>query len=278
MAPCFGTIAKIARKNKHTRVIAILHNIIPHEKRPGDRVLSSYFVNQVDAFVSLSKSVLEDLKTFNKNKPRAFCPHPLYDHFGKKYTRQEALEKLKLPPQNRYILFFGLIRDYKGLDLLIEAFSDKRFREKNICLIIAGEFYTHPEKYMALIEKSGIKEKIVLHSRFIPDNEVGWYFGAADIVAQPYKNATQSGVTQIGFHFEKPMLVTNVGGLSEIIPHNKAGYVVEPRAGSIANALISFFEEGKKEAFEEQVKKEKKKYQWITMTSVIQKLLNQLNT
>lgn len=278
MAPCLGTIARIAKKNKHTRAIGILHNIIPHEKRPGDRVFSNYFVKNVDAFISLSKSVLEDLKIFNKNKPRAFCPHPLYDHFGKKHSRHEALTQLNLDTKNKYVLFFGLIRDYKGLDLLIKAFSDTRLSDQKVQLIIAGEFYSNPEKYIRLINDSGVKNSIILHDRFIPDDEVGLYFGAADIVAQPYKNATQSGVTQIGFHFEKPMLVTDVGGLAEIIPHNKAGYVVQPDPKSIADHLVAYFKENKKEEFEKQVILEKKKYEWDTMTKKIKHLLKEINT
>ncbi len=279
MAPCFGSIAQLVKRNKKTNVISILHNIIPHEKRLGDRLLSNFFVKKTDAFVSLSKSVLEDLATFDKNKPRIFSPHPLYDHFGEKTTREQAIKELKLNPDFNYVLFFGLIRDYKGLDLLIDAFKDSRFKKMKIKLIIAGEFYSNREKYLHLIENNQLTDEIILHDRFIPDEQVSWYFGAADIIAQPYKNATQSGVTQIGYHFEKPMLVTNVGGLAEIIPHEKVGYVVEPNSEEIATCLIDFFENKKAHFFDENIRIEKQKYSWKTMTEAIhflhQQLINQ---
>jgi len=272
MAPCYGTIARIARKNKHTKIISILDNIIPHEKRPGDKQFSKYFSKSVDGFVGMSKSVLTDLNTFDTRKPRLFCPHPLYDNFGKKVERIDAIKKLKLNPEFNYILFFGLIRDYKGLDWLIEAFADNRFKNKKIKLIVAGEFYTDEAKYTALINKHNLQHNIELHNRFIPDAEVGLYFGAADIIAQPYKTATQSGVTQIGYHFEKPMLVTNVGGLAEIIPDNKVGYVVEPNPKAIADKLLDFFENNRSSSFIKNVLEEKKKYTWSTMTDTIRQL------
>jgi len=272
MGPCFGTIARLAKKNRHTKVISILDNIIPHEKRLGDKLFSQYFANGVDAFVGMSKSVLSDLNLFNTVKPREFCPHPLYDNFGAKVERSEAIDKLKLSVDKRYILFFGLIRDYKGLDWLIEAFADERFRKLNVKLIVAGEFYSDEDKYKLLIEKHKLTDYIELHNRFIPDAEVGLYFGAADIIAQPYKSATQSGVTQIGYHFEKPMLVTNVGGLGEIIPNGKVGYVVEPNVQSIADKLVDFFENDRAEEFLKNVIEEKKKYAWSTMTGTIKQL------
>lgn len=276
MGPCFGTIARIAKRNKHTRIISILDNIIPHEKRLGDKLFSKFFSKSVDAFIGMSKSVLDDLNYFNTSKPRLFCPHPLYDNFGEKVEREVALNKLQLQPDFYYILFFGLIRDYKGLDLLIEAFADARFRNLKVKLIIAGEFYSDEEKYTTLIEKHKLTNYIEMHNRFIPDPEVGWYFGAADIIAQPYKSATQSGVTQIGYHFEKPMLVTNVGGLAEIIPDEKVGYVVEPKPKAVADKLIDFFENKRANEFYENLIIEKKKYTWNTMTESINELYNKL--
>ncbi len=278
MAPCFGTIARIAKKNKHTKVISILDNIIPHEKRIGDNLFSKYFAKSADAFVGMSKSVLNDLNKFDTKKPRLFCPHPLYDNFGDKVDRNTAIKKLGLDAAYRYILFFGLIRDYKGLDWLIEAFADGRFRKQKIKLIVAGEFYSDEQKYTKLIKKHNLTEHIELHNRFIPDAEVGLYFGAADIIAQPYKSATQSGVTQIGYHFEKPMLVTNVGGLAEIIPNEKVGYVVEPNPKAIADKLTAFFETDRTNEFLKNILEEKKKYAWSTMTGTIIQLYKKLTT
>jgi len=222
--------------------------------------------------------VLNDLDQFDTQKPRAFCPHPLYDNFGPKVDRETALEKLQLSRNFQHVLFFGLIRDYKGLDWLLEAFADPRLRNYKVKLIVAGEFYSDKEKYTRLIEQYQLKEYIELHNRFIPDPEVGWYFAAADLIAQPYKSATQSGVTQIGYHFEKPMLVTNVGGLSEIIPDQKVGYVVEPNPKAIANKLVDFFENRRSQEFVANLVEEKKKYAWSTMTGTIFELYQELTS
>lgn len=272
MSPCFGTIARYVRKNGKTKVVSILHNIIPHEKRFADKWLSGYFVGAVDGFVAMSKSVLTDLNLFDTKKPRAFYPHPLYDNFGKKSSREEALEILNLDPSFSYILFFGFIRDYKGLDILLEAMANERLRKKNVKLIVAGEFYNNPDMYFELEKKYDLTGRIVWRNDYIPDSLVSAYFSVADIVAQPYKSATQSGVTQIAYHFEKPMLVTNVGGLAEIVPNGKVGYVVEPNAGDVAAALCHFYENDNSAVFAENIVEEKKKYAWSGMTDTIKSL------
>ncbi|MBR1517184.1 MAG: glycosyltransferase [Bacteroidales bacterium] len=275
MAPCLGTIARVARRNGHTRVVSIVDNIIPHEHRPGDRLFSRYFVGSCDAFVAMSKSVLKELDIFDSKKPRFFCPHPIYDHYGERIGKAEAKQHLNLEEDCRYVLFFGFIRGYKGLDLLLQAFADRRLEGLNVKLIVAGEFYGDPKPYMDLIAQLGIADRIVLRTDFIAEEEVKYYFGAADIVAQPYKSATQSGVTQVAYHFEKPMLVTRVGGLPEIVPHGRAGYVVEPDAKQIADALTDFFENNREEAFATTVAEEKKKYAWTNLTGGIEKLLKE---
>ena len=273
MAPCFGKIARIARKNGHTKVVSVLDNVIPHEKRVGDRALARYFVNSVDGFVAMSKSVEDDLGQFDMAKPRTLCPHPLFDSFGERISRDEALKFLGLDGNTRYLLFFGLVRAYKGLDLLIDAFADERLRKYPLKLIIAGEFYDDPKPYLEQIEKVGVNDLVILHNQFINDTDVKYYFNIADMVVQPYKSATQSGVTQIAYHFEKPMLVTNVGGLGEIIPDGKVGYVVEPNPIAIADALVDFCENDRYEKFVEGVRDEKKKYEWSNMTDAIRKML-----
>lgn len=274
MAPCFGTIARLARRNGKTRVISILDNIIPHEKRLADRLLSNYFVGSVDGFVAMSKSVLSDLNLFDERKPRAFCAHPLYDNFGEKKSREDALKELNLDPSISYILFFGFIRDYKGLDILLEAMADERMRQKNVKLIVAGEFYNNSVKYFELEKKLGIGDNVIWHNDFIPDSQVSTYFAAADMVVQPYKSATQSGVTQIAYHFEKPMLVTRVGGLAEIVPHEEVGYVVEPNAKAVTDALCDFYDNNRESSFVENVKLEKKKYAWSRMAETIKSLVS----
>lgn len=271
MAPCLGKVARIARRNGMTKVVSILDNLIPHEHRPGDRIFGRYFTRSVDGFVAMSDSVLEDLNQFDIYKPRVFCRHPLYDNFGPKVSRDESLKFLGLEPEKRYMLFFGLIRDYKGLDLLLKAYADSRFRKMNVRLIVAGEFYSGSEKYYEMEKELGLEGMIVWKSDFVPDSEVRYCFGAADIIVQPYKSATQSGVTQIAYHFEKPMLVTNVGGLAEIVPDGKVGYVVEPDSAQIADALVDFFDNSRQEQFTEGILSEKKQYAWSNMTRSVKK-------
>lgn len=266
MAPCFGTIARIAKRNKKTKIVSILDNIVPHEKRWGDKLLAKYFVKSVDAFVAMSKSVMDDLAAFDTVKPRLLMPHPVFDNFGSKIDRKTALSFLKLDENQKYMLSFGIIRDYKGLDLLLQAFSDERFKCLNVKLIVAGEFYNDEERYRKMEQDLNLKDRIIWFDKFIPDSEVRYFFNAADIIVQPYKSATQSGVTQIGYHFERPMLVTDVGGLKEIIPDGKVGYVVKPQADSIAEALLDFFTHDRMKEFEDNLKEEKKKYSWANMT------------
>ncbi|MBO7445843.1 MAG: glycosyltransferase [Bacteroidales bacterium] len=274
MAPCMGTIARKIRRNGHTKVLALVHNMIPHEPNILDKFLPPYFVKSMDGFMALSESVVKDIEKFDKRHcPKRFSPHPIYDHYGDRLTREQALSLLNLDPDFRYVLFFGFIRDYKGLDLLIDAFADDQIRQSNVKLLVAGEFYGDPAPYLQQIKNLRLEDNVLLYNDYIPDHEVNRYFSAADIVAQPYKTATQSGVTQIAFHFEKPMLVTNVGGLPEIVPDGKIGYVVEPDAIHIADALSRFFREQKQEEFEHNIIEEKKKYAWSTFTSVLSELI-----
>ena len=275
MAPCFGTIARKIRKNKHTKIMALVHNMIPHEPNILDRFLPPYFVKSMDGFMALSESVVKDIEHFDKRGcPKDFSPHPIYDHYGIRLGRDEALQLLNLDPKYRYVLFFGFIRAYKGLDLLLDAFADPWLKQSDVKLIVAGEFYGDSTPYLSQIEQLGIADKVVLCTDFIPDGEVNRYFSAADIVAQPYKTATQSGVTQIAFHFEKSMLVTNVGGLPEIVPDGKIGYVVEPDKDQIAAALRRFFEDNKREEFEKNIVEEKQKYSWSRFVEAFGKVID----
>jgi glycosyltransferase involved in cell wall biosynthesis len=272
MAPCFGTICRIIKSNKHTRIITIIDNLIPHEKRIGDRLLSAYWIGSVDCCIAMSRSVLDDLETFDSRKPKLYCPHPLYDNFGSSITREEALTQLHLDQTFRYILFFGFIRDYKGLDLLLEAFADARIRGMKLKLLVAGEFYCDPKPYLEIINRHHLQDQVIMSNDFIPDSKVLNYFCAADLVVQPYKSATQSGVTQIAYHFNKPMIITDVGGLAEFVPNDKVGYVVNPDSTAIAAAIVRFFEEGKQAEFSANAAIEKNKYSWGNMVDAIDKL------
>jgi D-inositol-3-phosphate glycosyltransferase len=271
MAPCFGTIARLARHN-NTVVICIFDNVIPHEKRPGDHVLTKYFVNSIDGAIVMSQIVKDDLETFRQNLPVRLSPHPLFDNYGKPVARDEALKALRLDPEYFYMLFFGFIRAYKGLDILIEAFADKRLRGQKLKLMIAGEFYEDETPYREMINKYNLEKDIIFFDHFIKDNEVPLFFSAADLVVQPYKTATQSGVTQIAYYFEKPMLVTDVGGLREIVRDGKCGYVVKPDPVSIADAIDDYFSNDMKEKFTAGVQKEKEKFSWDKMTQAIQEV------
>jgi D-inositol-3-phosphate glycosyltransferase len=277
MGPSLGTISRIVTGNGKTKVISIIDNIIPHEKRPGDYLLSKYFVNSVDGFVVMSNSVMNDVSKFDEKKPKAFSPHPLYDNFGEAIEKTTAYEKLGLSKSGKYMLFFGFIRDYKGLDLLLQAMTDKRITDLNVKLIVAGEFHGNANYYSDLIRQLGIEDKLVLRTEFIPNSEVRNYFCAADIVVQPYKHATQSGVTQICYHFDKPMLVTNVGGLPEIVPHGKVGYVVAPQPKEIADSIVDFYENDREYNMRDNIMLEKKKYNWQGMLSTIFSMEDEIN-
>jgi len=276
MAPCLGTMARIIRKNKVSRIISIIDNIIPHEKHPGDRLLSNYWVKSVDGFIAMSKSVLADLNTFDHKKPKMYSPHPLYDNFGESVTKSEAKHRLNLNPDTAYMLFFGFIRDYKGLDLLIKAFADERILKLNIKLIVAGEFYTDATPYFKLISDLKLNDRIIMDNNFIPDTNVVNYFCASDLVVQPYKHATQSGVTQIAYHFNKPMITTNVGGLSEMVPDGVVGYVTEPDVQQVADAIYKFYNEKKESEFSTNMNTEKQKFSWNNMLQSLNELNNKI--
>lgn len=274
MAPCFGTIARQIKKNGTTRVVGLVHNMIPHEPNILDKLFPGYFVNAMDGFTTLSESVAKDIEHFDHlSKPKSWAPHPIYDHYGPLISKEEARLKLGLQKEGKYVLFFGFIRDYKGLDLLIDAFGDLRLQDNGVKLLVAGEFYGDPQPYLDRIRSLDISDIVLLHNDYIPDEKVNLYFRACDIVAQPYKTATQSGVTQVAFHFEKPMLVTNVGGLPEIVPDGKIGYVVNPDSQCIADALVAYYAEDNEARFTEGVRIEKKKYAWDRMTQAVIKAM-----
>ncbi len=267
MAPAFGMVERIVKKNGKTRCVGLVHNMLPHEPSILDKLFAPFYVCQTDAFVALSEAVVGDIARLDKQqKPKTFSPHPIYDHYGAKVDRNEALKQLGLPSDRHYLLFFGLVRAYKGLDLLLEAMGQLKDRQPKVDVIVAGEFYEDEAKYRAQIAQLGLQERVHVFNEFIPDDAIRVYFSASDMVVQPYKSATQSGVTQVAFHFEKPMLVTNVGGLGEIVYHGKMGYAVEVNAEAIAEAIADFYEHNRAEAFTEYVCTEKEKYGWDKMT------------
>ena len=273
MGPALGTVARLVRGNGHTRVVAITDNVIPHEKRPGDGPLTRYFLSACDGFVTMSRSVLSDLQQLGfGRKPALYRPHPLYDNFGPIKPKAVALAALKLPATTSYVLFFGFIRAYKGLDILLEAWADARVAALPVKLIIAGEFYEDAAPYEALIKQHQLEGRIVRATDFIPNEKVVDYFCAADLILQPYKNATQSGVSQIAYHFERPMLVTDVGGLAELIPAGVVGYVVPPTPAAIADAVVDFYAKQREEAFVTGVREQKKQFSWPVMVAALKEV------
>ncbi len=269
MGPCFGTILRQVRKNRHTRILCIADNIVPHEKRPGDAAFTRYFLKPVDAFVTMSREVLKDLQAVT-DKPAAYTPHPLYDSYGQTMPPAEARASLGLPVSGKYALFFGFIRGYKGLDLLLEAMGDARIRAAGIRLIVAGEFYGDRVPYDAIIEQHGLADRLHLFTEFIPNSDIRRYFSAADLVVQPYRSATQSGITGIAYHFEKPMVVTNVGGLAEAVPDGKVGYVVPPDPAAIAEAVLQFFADPQTAArMQSGLREEKMRFSWDAFVDML---------
>ena len=265
--PCLGSILKLVNRNKFTQIICIADNVIPHEKRMGDTLLTKYFFSSIHRFVTMSEKVNQDLKTFTQ-KPSINIVHPIYDNFGDIISKEEARKHLSLPVNEKIILFFGFIRKYKGLDLLLEAMNNANIREANIKLLIAGEFYDNKEEYELIIAKYNLANSLYLRTQFIDNSEVKYYLSAADFVIQPYKNATQSGVTPLAYHFEKPMLVTSVGGLANLVPHMKVGIVTEPNADSIAAGIMKLYELGETH-FLKHLCEEKKKFSWEHLTTAI---------
>ncbi len=277
MAPCLSTICRIAKSNRHTKVLCQVDNVDPHEKHIIDRQLNKYGLSPVDGFVYMSEDVNKELRLYS-NAPAVFSPHPLFDNFGEKMDFDNACDAIGLDKSYKYALFFGLIRDYKGLDNLLESWKiiKERNRTEGKKLIVAGEFYTSREKYINMINSYGLSEDILLHDHFIDNENVKYYFSAADFLIQPYKTATQSGVTQIAYQFYLPMIATNVGGLAEIIPHDKVGYICDNNIDSIAESIEQIWEGKTLEIFAENIIEERKRFSWREMCTNLINVFDEL--
>jgi glycosyltransferase involved in cell wall biosynthesis len=256
--PSLGYVAK--KLNKKAKRISVLDNVIPHEKRFFDGFCNRYFLKNNDGFIVMSDAVLRDLLSIKPDAKYIRVNHPVYNHFPAPIRQEIAKHTLKLDVNKKTLLFFGFIRDYKGLDLLIQAMD---LLDDTYQLIIAGEVYGSFDKYQLLIDNSKAKNRIALYNQYIGDNEVADYFSAADVCILPYKSATQSGITSIANHYNLPIIATNVGGLKETIHHLKTGLIVEnPSIIEIAESIRLYFDENYKSFFASEIEKEKQENSW----------------
>lgn len=267
-APSLGTILRKVKRKANAKIISITHNFFPHEPRLGDRQLLRYYTKVSDKYIALSKAVKADIEAFHKNAEVKFIPHPIYSIFGEKVTKSEARAFLHRSDREKILLFFGIIRAYKGLELLIEAVHNLKMSDFKV--IVAGEFYEDKQRYLNLISAYNLEEQFIILDKFVKSEEIKYYFCAADLIVQPYISATQSGVTQIGYHFERPMLVTNVGGLAEIVPHGKAGYVCERDPKAIAAAIQDFYANNREKDFANFVASYKENFSWSKLVEGIE--------
>lgn len=275
-APAYGYIIRYAKKRTGVKVIGVLHNIDPHEKMPGAPNLNRFFLKSCDGFITMSSKVLEDLRKTGIDKPAKMVPHPVYDIFGDPVSKNDACNHLGLDPDQKHLLFFGLIRNYKGLGLLIKAMSKASINHLNLKLLVAGEFYEDEKKYRNMVKELGLEERIIFTEGFVPKEEVGYFFSASDLVILPYLSATQSGVTQIAYHFNKPVLVTDVGGLQEVVFDGRTGYVCKKDPEEIAGSIADFFDNKKSAEFIQNIKNEKYRFSWDNMVQGIEILAEEI--
>lgn len=257
----FGpSIGAVSKRMKGTRRIAILHNVIPHEKRFFDAPANRYFLKHNDGFVVMSDVVLKDLLSLKPDAKYLRIDHPVYSQFGESLEPTEAREKLGVPLGKKVLLFFGIIRDYKGLDVLLQAFQGL---PDDYHLLVAGECYGSFEKYEQLIKELALESRITLCTRYIEDREVSAFFSAADVCVLPYKSATQSGITAIAHHFNIPLIATDVGGLKETIIDGKSGLIVaQPEPEMLRSTILSYFENNMKIAMSAFIAAQKADHSW----------------
>jgi len=270
LAPCLGFIAKRLRK-KRVKVISVLHNVKPHENHIGDKRLSRYFLKQNDGFVVMSKAVRDDLLSFIPDAKYILHPFPIDSQFGDSIDQIEARKKIGIPLDKKVLLFFGLIRNYKGLDLVVDAFnklSDEYF------LVIAGESYGKFDNYQKQIDSNTNKERIMKHIKFIADDQVSFFISAADLNVLPYKTATQSAVVAMAYQFDLPVLVTDVGGLKGMVEPYGTGVVVDtPDSVLISEGIETFFNDNMESNCKNNIQKYKTDYSWDNFAKVVLELV-----
>lgn len=269
----FGKVAALLWK-KGIKVIAVLHNVIAHEKRFGDEALTKYFFNRCDGFVLLNKASEKDLLSLKPGAKYIIHSHPLYDHYGSRIDTLTARKKLGVPADKKTALFFGFIRDYKGLDILIDAFKEL---DDSYHLIIAGEVYGDFKKYEEQISRLGLAGRISLHVKYIPETDIPLYFSAADVCVLPYRTATQSGIIGMSYHFDLPVIVTNTGGLAEMVEEDKTGLIVQKAdSREIAAALKRYFRGNMKQKFIPNILNYKAAHSWGNLSAGIIELVKMI--
>jgi len=254
--------------------VSIVDNLIPHQKLPGDQRIQEYFLSSLDKFFALSESVKLNLEKKVDSSKVSYSPHPIYDHYGDIMQKKEACKTLELDPAFRYMLFFGFIKAYKGLDLLLESLEKEYLKKNQIKLIIAGDVYGNDSIYKDIIIKKQLEEHIIFHKRYIPKDIVKAYFSVCELVVQTYHTATQSGITQIALHFEKPILVTDVGGLSEFVIPDETGYIIPKQTHMIMQTIRQHFNKVDLSKMALKLRQEKSKYQWKPFTEQLIKFAN----
>jgi glycosyltransferase involved in cell wall biosynthesis len=271
-APCLGTLLRRIRRRSAARQILLCHNLIPHETHFFDVPLTRYLIKVPEAFIVLSESVEHDLLRLQPNAKVVRVPQPIYDFFPTPPEQQAAREKLSLPSDQPVVLFFGLVRAYKGLGTLLQAMTSL----PQARLLIAGEFYQPRADYERQIAELGVRDRVHIEDRYIPNEDVPKYFAAADVVVLPYLSATQSGVSKLAYHFNKPVVITNVGGLAEEVEEGKTGYVVPPNdPAALATAIEKVLMEKTCVDFAGHIREYKKRYSWERVVEAIEKLLSE---
>jgi len=270
-APCFGTIARLVKRWTGTKVLFICDNVIPHERRIGDTALTRYAFAAVDSFVVQSGAVEKELKAFYPRASYELVPHPVYEIFGTLMPKDKARKELGITGEH-VILFFGYVRRYKGLHILLDAMPSI-LKSVKVKLLVVGEFYDDEQKYRQQIEQKKLGDHVLVHSDYVPNEEVSRYFSAADVVVLPYVSATQSGIVQIAYQFDRPVIATDVGGLAEVVLNEQTGFIVKSEAPEeVANAVVRFYKEGREAEFVRNVHSEKKKYSWDNLVQAIERL------
>ncbi len=275
LAPCLGSITRLVRRfHPGVRAVGIVHNVTPHERFPFARPLTRFVLGALEGFLVLSQAVAEELRHFDRTKPRRIHPHPAFD-YGPPVPQDEARRRLQLPLDAPLVLFFGLVRPYKGVDLLLEAMA---LTPVPLLLLIAGEWYMDPEPFRQRAYQLGVSNRVRIDNHFIHRQEAPLYLCAADIVVQPYRSATQSGVTPLAFRYERPVIVTRVGGLPELVEPGKTGYVVDPTPEALAAALTDFFAGQRAVSFKPHLRAAAHLWSWESVVDTVDALVSELSS